>query len=152
MPTARRGKASEWAPGRDSLDSAVTLDGRGRFPREVLNELCGMSGESAGFEIKGSDTLFNRFPRSRVRERFEQAAAEAVLRSVIAASGQGCRWSLRRGLSQDEKEETTPLRIEVDSLLALSEARRDALCLCVNRGSHGGDPFIGPLLEPVSGL
>ena len=103
VPTARRDEAGEWQAERSPLDSVVTLDGRGRSPDAVLQELRALIGESAGYEIhRGFHPVFKGDPQPRVPDRFEHVTAREVLRTLIATSRQGRLWSLKNGLIRDE--------------------------------------------------
>ena len=102
VPVAHRDEAGEWQPEQSPLDSVVTLDGRGRTPDAVLEDLRALIGESAGHEIhRGYHPVFRGFPQPRVVARFEHAPAREVLRSLIGTSGQGRLWVLKYSLTQD---------------------------------------------------
>jgi hypothetical protein len=100
VPTASANKDGVVEPVRSPFDVAVTVDGAGRFPEPVLNDLASSIQAASGYKIFVGQTPFLQGIQPRIERRFENMQARAILRALIAATGEVRIWYLMYAIRQ----------------------------------------------------
>jgi hypothetical protein len=100
VPTASANESGIVEPVRSPLDMAVTVDGAGRFPQPVLQDLARSIQATSGYRISLGWSPFYQGIQPRIERRFENIQARAILKALIAATGKVRIWYLMFDFSE----------------------------------------------------
>jgi hypothetical protein len=94
VPTARANATGTPEPIQSPFDAVITIDGAGRPPELVVKELVQSVRSISGYQVVIGRTPFLPGEQPPIDQRFENAGARAVLRSIIRATGRLRIWYL----------------------------------------------------------
>lgn len=92
VPVASADERGVLQPVRSPLNAVVTIEGGGRFPDSVLEDLLKSIEEVSGYQVVIGRTPFPQGIQPRIQQRYEHAEARAVLRDLIAATSKPRVW------------------------------------------------------------
>ncbi len=94
VPAAHRNEAGLLESIRSPLDSVVTVDGGGRFPEPVLQDLTRAMERVSGYRVVVGRTPFLQGEQPRIKRLFTNTQARSILRALIQATGKKRVWYL----------------------------------------------------------